>query len=142
MAYITYQDYVGLYGTPPVSESEFPVYAERASDVIDSITMYRIAQGGGISALPALTQTLVQKATGAQILYFTQNGIDTVLTGQTGQGFAVGKVRVDGVSGDGRRMQASMIVSPWVVSLLEQTGLMDRRTPCLGPYQSGYLGIW
>ena len=40
MAYITYQQYLDLYGTCPISEEEFPVYAGLASDLIDSITRY------------------------------------------------------------------------------------------------------
>lgn len=54
MAYITYQQYLDLYGTCPISEEEFPVYAGLASDMIDSITRYRIVEGGGISALPSI----------------------------------------------------------------------------------------
>ena len=46
MAYITYQQYLDLYGTCPISEEEFPVYAGLASDMIDSITRYRIVDGG------------------------------------------------------------------------------------------------
>ena len=54
MAYITYQQYLDLYGTCPISEEEFPVYAGLASDMIDSITRYRIVEGGGLSALPSI----------------------------------------------------------------------------------------
>ena len=90
MAYITYQQYLDLYGTCPISEEEFPVYAGLASDMIDSITRYRIVEGGGISALPSILQTLVQKAAAAQVLYFTQIGLETVLTGKAGQSFTVG----------------------------------------------------
>ena len=97
MAYITYQQYLDLYGTCPISEEEFPVYAGLASDMIDSITRYRIVKGGGISALPSILQTLVQKAAAAQVLYFTQIGLETVLTGQGrpvfygGKGFSIGR---------------------------------------------------
>ena len=91
MAYITYQQYIEIYGTCPISEEEFPMYAGLASDMIDSITQYRIVKGGGISALPVMMQMLVKKAAAAQVLYFTQLGLETVLTGQTGQSFTVGK---------------------------------------------------
>ena len=57
MAYITYQQYLDLYGTCPISEEEFPVYAGLASDMIDSVTRYGIVKGGGISALPSIFQT-------------------------------------------------------------------------------------
>lgn len=52
MAYITYDQYVAIYGEPPIKEEDFPVYAGLASDLIDSATRYRIVQGGGLSALP------------------------------------------------------------------------------------------
>lgn len=97
MAYITYQQYLDLYGTCPISEEEFPVYAGLASDMIDSITRYRIVEGGGISALPSILQTLVQKAAAAQVLYFTQIGLENrtdrpsrpVFYG--GKGFSIGR---------------------------------------------------
>ena len=42
MAYITLEEYAELYGQPTISEADFPVYASQASDLIDSITQYRI----------------------------------------------------------------------------------------------------
>lgn len=140
MAYIEYQNYVKLYGSA-ISETEFPQYAEPASDLIDTITQFRIEKAGGITALPQMIQTLVEKATAAQILYFYQNGLETVLTGQTGAGFTVGKVHVDGGNASGKT-QAQLMISPLAKVYLEQTGLMGRRTPCLDPYQVSYYGIW
>lgn len=119
--------------------------AARASDIIDSITQYRIVQCGGISALPPLLQELVKKATAAQALYSTQNGLETVLTGESGQGFTVGKVHVDGQKATGSaggNTAAQSMVSPLALTLLEQTGLMRRGVACSGPYRSGFLGIW
>lgn len=127
MAYITYDQYVDLYGAPPLDEAEFRVYAGLASDLVDNISQYRIAQGGGFSALPPWLQEQVQKATAAQVFYFTQVGLDTVLTGQTGQSFTVGKVSVSGgaLAGSGVRAGALMI-SPMALAALEQTPLMER----------------
>lgn len=130
-----------MYGTPPIAEEEFPMYATSASDVIDAITEYRIINAGGLTAFPQLVQDLVPKAAGAQVLYFIQNGIETVLTGQTGAGFTVGKVHVDGGNASGMT-QAQLMVSPLAKMYLEQTGLMGRRVPCLELYHSSYLGIW
>ena len=144
MAYITYQQYIDLYGSSLIGEDDFPVYAQTASDLIDSITRYKIVQGGGITSLPALTQQLVQKATAAQILYFAQNGLETVLVGESGTGFTVGKVHVDGTSRSAKRgnIAAQSMISPLAVTLLEQTGLMGRDVACYGPYRNGFLGIW
>lgn len=135
MAYITYDQYIGFYGTCPISEEEFPVYAGLATDTIDNITQYRISKGGGISAFPVFIQTLIQKATAAQVLYFTQVGLETVLTGQAGQSFTVGKVSVNGgglASQSGKKI-GSLMISPLAISYLEQTPLMERRTDVFYP---------
>ena len=140
MAYITYEQYAELYGAA-LSETDFSMYATLASDLIDTITEFRIEKAGGITVFPPLIQTLVQKATGAQVLYFVQNGLETVISGQTGQGFTVGKVHVDGGIKE-NLTAAQMLISPMAKAYLEQTGLMGRRTPCLDPYHSSYYGIW
>lgn len=140
MAYITYEQYTQLYGTPPITEAEFPMYATTASDIIDSITQYRIERAGGISALPAGLQTLVQKAAAAQVLYLTQNGLETVVSGQTGQGFTVGKVSVDG-GNSGGLTAAQLTVCPMAKMYLEQTGLMERSVPCFDQFRPGFYGI-
>lgn len=143
MAYITYQQYIDLYGTCPITEEEFPVYAGLASDLVDSITRYRIAQGGGVSALPISAQELVQKATAAQVLYFTQVGLETVLTGQAGQSFTVGKVSVSGGALSSANAKAgALMISPLTVAMLEQTPLMGRGVPvCSDRYLNPFWGI-
>ena len=120
------------------------MYAERASDLIDVITRYKIQQGGGISALPSYIQTMIQKATAAQVLYFAENDMYSVLTGDTGQGFTVGKVSVqaDASSGGSGNAKAQAMVSPMAVAMLEQTGLMGRDVACLDLYPNSYCGIW
>ena len=140
MAYITYAQYEALFGTPPINEAEFGLYATTASDLVDSVTQYRIVEGGGIASLPAAVQSRVQKATAAQVLYFIQSGgMETVLSGQTGQGFTVGKVHIDGAaSGQGVRTAAQMTISPMVRVYLEQTGLMGRNVVCSGRYRGLY----
>ena len=145
MSYIYKAYYEQLYGPLNMTDNEFNVLSNQATDLIDSITQYRIVQGGGIAALPPLWQELEKKATAAQVLYFTQNGMDTVLTGESGQGFTVGKVHVDGkgASGTGSgNTAAQSMVSPFAIALLEQTGLMRRDVSCLGPYHNNFLGIW
>ena len=144
MAYITYQQYLDYYGACPISEDEFPVYAGLASDVIDNATQYRIIQGGGISSLPAFVQTLVQKAAAAQVLYFTQIGLETVLTGQTGQSFTVGKVSVNGggLANQANKKTGALMICPLALAYLEQTRLMERRTDvCYPQYLHPFWGI-
>ena len=143
MAYITYQQYLDIYGACPISEEEFPMYAGLASDLIDSITQYRIVKGGGISALSDLMQTLVKKAAAAQVLYFTQLGLETVLTGQTGQSFTVGKVSVSGGAlSNTSAKPGALMISPFTVALLEQTYLMERGVyVCSDRYLNPFWGI-
>lgn len=140
MAYITADQYAALYGPPPLDNTAFAVYATTASDIVDSITEYRIGRAGGISALPSLVQTLVQKAAAAQVLYFVQNGMEAVLSGQTGQGYTVGKVHVDG-GNTGGMTAAQLTVCPMAKMYLEQTGLMERRVPCFSQFRPSFYGI-
>lgn len=143
MAYITYEQYLDIYGEPPIDVADFPVYAGLASDLIDSITQYRIEQGEGLSALPDWIQSLVQKATAAQVLYFSQLGLETVLTGQAGQSFTVGKVSVSGGGlTSGSLTSAQLMISPLAKALLEQTPLMERSVHvCSDRYLNPFWGI-
>lgn len=144
MAYITFEQYKTLYGTPTISAQDFPAYAERASDLIDSITQYRIVQGGGFSALPPWLQTLVEKATAAQVLYLSELGLETVLTGQTGQSYTVGKVSVSGggLSNQAGATAANLMISPMARAILEQTPLTERGVDvCYPQYLLPFWGI-
>lgn len=143
MAYITYQQYLDIYGTCPIREDNFPVYAGLASDIIDAVTQYRIVEGGGFSALPALVQEQVTQATGAQVLYYIQIGLETILTGQTGQSFTVGKVSVSGGGlANGSNTSAQLTISPFARILLEQSGLMGRGVHvCSDRFLNPFWGI-
>ena len=140
MAYITYEQYVADYGTPPISEEQFPTYAGMASDLIDSVTFYRIVEAGGLAALPSAIQTGVTKATAAQVMYFCEYGLEAVMAGMSGVGFTVGKVRVDGVNGG--KAGSAAILAPMVRVYLEQTGLMRPAVDvCDGPRYSPWGGV-
>lgn len=138
MPYVTYTQYADLYGTPAIDEGTYGAYAGIASDIIDTMTQYRIVEAGGLASLPASLQLLVQKACAAQIMYLVQNGLETVLSGQTGAGFTVGKVHIDGTGANANGMNgAQLMVCPMTRALLEQTGLMQRGTPVAG-YRTGW----
>lgn len=133
MAYITYTDYTDYYGVDTVVlEQDFQVYAETASDLITAITGYRVT-ADNFSDHPVFIQDAVKKATAAQVLYFGENGdVASVVSGQTGAGFTVGKVSVQ--SGGQRSSawaSAKDLISPMVYALLGPTGLLERRVPCL-----------
>jgi len=122
MAYITYDQYVANYGTSPISQADFLAYAGFASDLIDSATYYRIVEAGGLATLPPILQSQGVKATAAQIMYFSELGLEAVMSGTSGTNFTVGKVSV-GPSTNGRS-GASAILCPMARVYLEQTGLM------------------
>lgn len=140
MAYITYDQYTTLFGPTPITEDNFPIYAGLASDLIDQITRYSIEALGGFSQLPSRIQMLVEKAAGAQVLYFSQIGLESVLSGEAGAEFTVGKVHLGGINTDQTKFQ--MMISPLVSTYLEQSGLMGRDVMCLGPFRRGFYGIW
>ncbi|PWN00716.1 MAG: hypothetical protein DBX37_00485 [Massilioclostridium sp.] len=126
MAYISFEEYTKMYGDS-ISMEDFPVCAEVASNLIDNITQYRIVQGGGFSTLSQFLQCMIQKATAAQVFYFSQIGLETVLTGQTGQSFTVGKVSVSGGAlSNATANSEQLMISPLAKTLLEQTPLMER----------------
>lgn len=133
MAYITYEDYTTYYGTDTmVTEAEFPVYANTASDLITAITGYRVT-ADNFSSHPVLVQDAVKKATAAQVLFFAEHGdVGSVVSGTAGEGFTVGKVSVQ--SG-GQRISvwatAKDMISPMVYVLLGPVGLLERGVPCL-----------
>ena len=85
----------------------------------------------------------MKKAAAAQVLYYSELGLETVLTGQTGQSFTVGKVSVSGGGSSGGNMTgAQLMISPLAKSLLEQTGLMFRGVHvCSGRYLNPFWGI-
>lgn len=145
MPYVTYSDYETYYGTPPVGEDDFPVYAGFASDLIDIITQYRITAAGGLAALCPALQTAVKKACCVQVLYFAQNGgVDGVVSGLTGQEFTVGKVHIGAgstSSSAGAVTSAQKMFAPMAVALLEQTGLMQRSVPCFDPSRDSFYMI-
>lgn len=143
MAYVTYDQYVKEYGKPPITEDEFPFYAESATTVIDSMTQYRIVRAGGLKTFPEWIQEIVQKACAAQVMYFTQVGLETALTGQAGQSFTVGKVSVSGgaLSSTGQKA-GHLMVSPLTAALLEQTPLMERGVQvCSDRFLNPFWGI-
>lgn len=143
MAYITYEEYIALYG-PGISEEDFPRYETLASSVIDGVTKYEIRRRG-FPSLPDLTQDLIRQAAAAQISYFDQlGGPEVVMSGQTGQAFTVGKVSVQALQRANAATSgvASGLVAPAVWMYLEQTGLMNPSVPVSGWPRPWLWGGW
>lgn len=131
MAYITLEKYQDYFGKPTLTEEEFAVYAGVASDIVDIVTNGKIAERGGIAAFPISIQTLIEKAVGAQIIYLSQEGMETVITGQAGAGYTVGKVHIDGNSAGAGASAAHSVASVMCLMYLERTGLLYRGLPAV-----------
>ncbi len=92
MAYID-KAFFDTYTTTVIDAAEFTVLAERASDVIDVLTMHKIGGTAGLALLPPAVQTAVKKAAAAQVeTLYALGGLDAV-TGDSGavQSATIGK---------------------------------------------------
>lgn len=84
----------------------------------------------------------MKKAAAAQVLYLTQIGLETVLTGQTGQSFTVGRVSVSGGPLEASNAKAgALLISPLAAALLEQTPLMEGVPVCSDRFLNPFWGI-
>ena len=139
MAIVTYNYYTETYLGEAVAENDFPQMEAKAERLITQITHGRAAN---YAALPVFQQTAIQAAICAQIEYYSLNGVDISIAGETSSGWTVGKVRVDG----GNRNKATGAVSmvcPAAIAALEQTGLLNGQVPTLGmPPQAPWPWPW
>ena len=102
----------------------------RAERIIAQITHGRATEQN-FAALPAFQQQAVKDAICSQIEYYTLNGVDVSVAGETSSGWTVGKVRVDG-SNKACATGAASMVCPSAYAALEQTGLLNPQVPTLG----------
>lgn len=140
MAYVDFDYYANTYMGTAVDETEFAMYEKRAETIINAATRYLIVQNG-LSAFPALTQSLVQEAVCVQIDYLATEGTSLLSSGTSEQSFTVGKVSVN--SGKAQQKAGAMaaygVISPGVVMLLEQTGLLSRHVEV---FSEPHVGGW
>ncbi|HNX64904.1 MAG TPA: hypothetical protein PKI60_06965 [Oscillospiraceae bacterium] len=114
MGYITEDYYNNVYKGEAVSD--LALLIERASDIVNMVTGYKIGDVAGISS--AFIAGQIQKATAAQVEYIDQNG------GTTSGGLssaALGKF-----SYSGGNTEDKALICPLVYSYLEPTGLLYR----------------
>lgn len=132
---LTLAQFADIYGNTGVTENEFAILEPLACDLVDSVTNYAVT---GADNLPPFTRSLLEKAVAAEILYLIENGgAAVVMSGGTGEGFTVGKVRVDAEARASAAL-AEGFISRAVYALLGPTGLLGRRTECFDPYRLPY----
>ncbi|WP_153124670.1 hypothetical protein [Peribacillus tepidiphilus] len=132
MAYIDKQYYDNEYkGVPIADESTFNRLAERASDVIDEMTEYKIQD---FNTLTTFQQTQVKKATAAQIEYMVTSG-ESVIHGSNFGSVSIGSFSYsEGAKGsnDSRINRNEQRTSPAVIGYLKPTGLLYRGVSVYG----------
>lgn len=124
MAYITKLEYNAFIGaTTTLSDGDFGYLSERASDVIDALTMYKI-KAAGFNTLPLFVQEQVKKAVCAQTQILDELGGVAAVVGDTGENVTVGKFSYSKPTQDKRKTISGLPLSPLVEGLLFPTGLL------------------
>ena len=124
MAYIVKSDYTS-FTTTAISDNDFTLISERASDIIDVITFNKIADKG-ISFYPLSVQNKIKKATCALCESIQTNGGVTTLaqsvddlTSVSIGGFSYGKN-----SSSGTNSVYGVTIPPLLYMYLAGTGLL------------------
>ena len=120
MPYVDYTYYIETYKGTLVSDTDFPLLELRASEMIDDLTMYRVAQTS-LSNYSTFIQEQLKKAVCAQIDYIESNGGVDSLNEQSSQSMALGKFNYSGTM-----EQSNIQISPLVTQYLFITGLLYR----------------
>lgn len=127
---VDYTFYVTEYRGMEADEASFPTLCAHASRIIGNMTRWQVTEET-IDSFPSIVRILYRLAICSQIDFLAINGIESVNSGG-GDGFSVGKVRVDGGNGNDSGGAMSKSVSPAAIAYLEQTGLMNPQVPAVG----------
>ncbi len=130
MAYIAKTDLTTYAPSVTLTDAEFAELADRASEIIDRLTMDRIPIAGGLTALDADVQAAVKKAACAQVqTMFAQGGLSVVEgfgAEANQQSVSIGKFSTSNAGASALQTVDGMPVSPMVAGYLRRTGLMYR----------------
>lgn len=139
MAYIDKTYYDETYKGVPIDNADtFSRLSERASDMIDQITGYKIKD---INDLTAFQQSQVKKATAAQTEFLAISGSESAVHGDSFQSVGIGSFNYSKNTGESEKR-----ISPSVVGYLKQTGLLysgvsvyDSAYSVVSPYPYSHL---
>ena len=124
MPYVDEEYYKNVFKGEPVDDTDFPSLCERAGEIIEEMTMYRVTSET-ISTMPENVQERVKKSVCAQIEYLDANGGADADNGTDLQSAGLGKFNYSKASGaDGS--SAWSLYSPRAQRLLFPTGLLYR----------------
>ncbi|RGY83209.1 hypothetical protein [Dorea sp. AM58-8] len=116
--------YHDMFRGEPVDDTDFPALCQRAGEIIEEMTLYRLTEEG-FAMMPENTQKLVKNAVCAQVEYLDANGGAEMDMGNGMSGATLGKFSYSGASsGSGSTEQS--IFSPRAERILWPTGLTYR----------------
>lgn len=128
MPYVTEDYYNETFHGESVDNTDFPSLSERASEIVEEMTMYRLTPVT-ILAMSEDVQECVKKAVCAQIEYLDANGGSDMDNGNDLQSASLGKFNYTKASGTSGSTQQSMY-APRAMRLLAPTGLLYRGGGC------------
>lgn len=122
--YVEMDYYTSKFKGEPVADADFPSLCQRAGEIIEELTLYRLTEKGFLF-MPEDTQKRVRDAICAQIEYLDANGGAEMDMGNDMSGASLGKFSYSGAtSGNGSTTQS--IFSPRAERILWPTGLTYR----------------
>lgn len=126
--YVEIDYYTKEFKGEPVADADFPSLCQRAGEVIEELTLYRLTEKG----FPLMSEDMkkrVKDAICAQIEYLDANGGAEMDMGNGMSGATLGKFSYSGASsGNGSTEQS--IFSPRAERILWPTGLTYRGGSC------------
>lgn len=124
MTYITETYYRNTFQGEPVAAAGFPSLCQRAAEIVEEMTMYRLTEDS-FKMMPKAVQERVKKAVCAQIEYLDANGGSEMDNGTGLSSASLGKFSYSGVSGAAGDTDQS-VYAPRAQRLLAPTGLLYR----------------
>ena len=128
MPYVDINYYASIYNGMEVEDEDFQSLCERAGEIIEEMTMYRVTPVA-ILAMPECVQDRVKMAVCAQIEYLDANGGADMDNGVDLQSTGLGKFNFTKASGANGSTEQS-IYAPRAVRILAPTGLLYRGGGC------------
>lgn len=128
MSYVDETYYNDIFHGEPVASADFPSLCERAGELIEELTLYRLTPITFL-AMPDSVQDLVKKGVCAQIEYLDANGGSDLDNGVGIQSATLGKFSYSGSVGVNGSTEQSRF-SPRAERILWPTGLTYRGGRC------------
>lgn len=130
MAYVDQDYFMNKYfPSAEIPDEDFIPLAERASDIVDELTMYKVKEKG-LDSYSDFVQEQVKKAVCAQIEYMNYGGIETVFGGGDKNGYSIGNTSITQMRSGTNSDSSTQRVSKMTIKTLMPTGLLYRGGLC------------